>query len=35
MINFNNSKKKRSFAGVIIVILVGAMVLSLLLSAFV
>lgn len=35
MINFNNSKKKRVFAGVIVVILVGTMVLSLVLSAFV
>ena len=35
MINFNNSKKKRVFAGVIVVILVGTMVLSLVVSALV
>lgn len=35
MINFNNSKKKRIFAGVIVVILVGTMVLSLVLPALV
>ena len=35
MINFNNSKKKRVFAGVIVVILVGTMVLSLVLPALV
>ena len=35
MINFNNSKKKRVFAGVIVIILVGTMVLSLVVSAFV
>lgn len=35
MINFNDSKKKRIFAGVIVIILVGTMVLSLVVSAFV
>ena len=35
MINFNDSKKKRVFAGVIVVILVGTMVLSLVVSALV
>lgn len=33
MVNFNNSKKKRIFAGVIVIILVGSMVFSLVLSA--
>ena len=35
MINFNDSKKKRVFAGVIVVILVGTMILSLVLPALV
>ena len=34
MMNFNNPKKKRAFAAVIALILVAAMVLSVLLSAF-
>jgi hypothetical protein len=35
MINFSNSKKKRIFAGVIVIVLVGTMVLSLVAAAFV
>lgn len=35
MINFNNSKGKRIFAGVVVVILVATMVLSLVVSALV
>lgn len=35
MINFNNSKKKRIFAGLIVIVLVGTMVLSLVVSALV